>query len=98
MPWINGLATSYFGARGIKDVSEGRFAPETALELMPLTQLAKPVASGVASGMKLVGHGMRPIDMSLGSTNYAVERGLYPDFSKMTRAEKIRYLKTQRID
>lgn len=42
----------------------------------------------------LVGYGTHPADTPLGKT-HAVDSGLYPDFSKMTRAEKMQYLRTQ---
>ena len=51
---------------------------------------------------KIVEYGVNPADTSLGK-QFAVDSGLYPDFSKMTRAEKIKWLKTnqelaQRVD
>lgn len=43
----------------------------------------------------LIGKGFNPSETPLGK-QYAIDSGLYPDFSKMTRAEKIQYLKTQK--
>lgn len=34
-----------FAAKGAYDVSQGKFTPETALELLPLTQIVKPIAN-----------------------------------------------------
>lgn len=54
---------------------------------------------GVGKGFKhpseaLVGKGVNPAETPLGS-RAAIDSGLYPNFSKMTRAEKIQWLKTQ---
>ena len=54
---------------------------------------------GVGKGFKhpseaLVGKGVNLAETPLGSRT-AIDSGLYPNFSKMTRAEKIQWLKTQ---
>ncbi len=43
LPWLDAAATSYFGAHGLQDIANGNFTPETALEVAPLMQMAKPV-------------------------------------------------------
>lgn len=43
-PWADAAMTSYFGAHGLNDISQGKFTPETALEVAPLVQVARPVA------------------------------------------------------
>lgn len=40
-PWLNAGATSVFAAHGLSDVTNGKFTPETALELAPLGQVGK---------------------------------------------------------
>lgn len=42
-PWLDNGVTSFFGANGINDMVHGNANAGTAFELMPLTQLAKPV-------------------------------------------------------
>ncbi len=43
LPWVDAAATSYFGAHGLQEMANGNFTPETALEVAPLMQMAKPV-------------------------------------------------------
>lgn len=43
LPWVDAGLTSYFGAKGLQDIANGKFTPETALEVAPLTQMAKPM-------------------------------------------------------
>lgn len=42
LPWVDAAATSYFGANGLQNARSGNFTPETAMDLMPLGQVAKP--------------------------------------------------------
>ena len=42
-PWADTLASSYFAAHGLQDMANGKFTPETAMEVMPLMQMAKPM-------------------------------------------------------
>ncbi len=43
LPWADAAATSYFGAHGLQEMANGNFTPETALEVAPLMQMAKPM-------------------------------------------------------
>lgn len=43
LPWLDAGATSYFGAKGINDIANGIFTPETAMEVAPLAQMFKPL-------------------------------------------------------
>ena len=43
LPWIDAGVTSIFGAKGLQDMANGKFTPETAMEVMPLMQLGKPM-------------------------------------------------------
>ena len=42
-PWADTLASSYFATHGLQDMANGKFTPETAMEVMPLMQMAKPM-------------------------------------------------------
>ena len=42
-PWIDAAGTSLFGAKGLQDIQNGTFTPETALDVLPLAQVAKPM-------------------------------------------------------
>lgn len=50
-PWVDAAVTSYFGAEGMNDALNGKFTPETAMELAPLLQLYKPAANVTKSGI-----------------------------------------------
>ncbi len=43
LPWLDAAATSYFGAHGLQDIANGKFTPETALEVMPLGKAVSPI-------------------------------------------------------
>ncbi len=43
LPWVDAAATSYFGTHGLQEMANGNFTPETALEVAPLMQMAKPM-------------------------------------------------------
>lgn len=43
LPWINTALTSYFGSQGLRDIQDGNFTPETAINLAPLIQMGKPI-------------------------------------------------------
>ena len=43
LPWLDAAATSHFGAQGLQDVKNGNFTPETAMDLMFLEPIAKPM-------------------------------------------------------
>lgn len=42
-PWIDAAATSLSGAKGLQDIQNGTFTPETALDVSTLAQLVKPM-------------------------------------------------------
>lgn len=50
-PWADMAASSYFGADGINRMMNGEFSPETALEVMPLAQMWRPLTfrNGISS-------------------------------------------------
>ena len=50
-PYVDAGMTSYFGAHGLNDVVNGNVNAWTALEVMPLWRLAKPVAKGAYNTM-----------------------------------------------
>lgn len=43
IPWVDAAIASTFGAQGLQDVQNGKFTPETAMDLLPLSRVAKPV-------------------------------------------------------
>ncbi len=43
LPWADTLTSSYFAAHGLQNMANGNFTPETALEVAPLMQMAKPM-------------------------------------------------------
>ena len=45
LPWLDAAATSYFGAQGLQDIANGKFTPETALEVMPLGRAVPPIVN-----------------------------------------------------
>ena len=48
LPWLDAGLTSVFGAHGIsKSIEEGGVSPESALEIAPLLQVAKPAVNGI---------------------------------------------------
>lgn len=49
LPWADAAVTSGFGAKGMQDVGNGTFTPETAMDLMPLVQVASK--SGRITGL-----------------------------------------------
>lgn len=49
LPYSNAAATSYFGAEGLNDVRNGKFTPETAMELTPLISPYSLMAKQVAN-------------------------------------------------
>lgn len=42
-PYVDAALTSYFGAHGINDIANGNANAMTALEVLPMTRLAKPL-------------------------------------------------------
>lgn len=42
-PYVDAALTSYFGAHGINDIANGRANAMTALEVLPMARLAKPL-------------------------------------------------------
>lgn len=51
-PYINAGISSFFAARGLDDIMHGKFTPETAMDLAPLTQLIKPMYNTLNAGAK----------------------------------------------
>lgn len=49
LPWADAAASSYFGAKGLQDIQNGTFTPETAMDVLPLAQVAKPIYGAGAS-------------------------------------------------
>jgi hypothetical protein len=45
LPWLDAAATSYFGAKGLQDIQNGNFTPETALEVIPLGRAVPPIVN-----------------------------------------------------
>lgn len=41
LPWADAAATSYFGAKGLQDMQNGTFTPETAMDVLPLGRLGR---------------------------------------------------------
>lgn len=52
-PWIDAAATSLSGAKGLQDIQNGTFTPETALDVTPLAQVAKPIYKAARSFLDL---------------------------------------------
>lgn len=52
-PWIDAAATSLSGAKGLQDIQNGTFTPETALDVTPLAQVAKPMYKTAKSSVDL---------------------------------------------
>ena len=54
MPYVNAGLSSIFAAHGLNDIMQGKFTPETAMDIAPLTQLIKPMYEGVRTSSDLV--------------------------------------------
>ena len=53
-PFLDAGITSYFGAEGINDIRNGKFTPETAVNLLPFLQMARPVAEESKAGFDYI--------------------------------------------
>lgn len=51
-PYVDAALTSYFGAHGINDIANGRANAMTALEVLPMARLAKPLWNAGKSAMQ----------------------------------------------
>lgn len=58
-PFLDAGITSYFGAEGINDIRNGKFTPETAVNLLPFLQMARPVAEGAIHSANSLENGFR---------------------------------------
>ncbi len=59
LPWVDAGLSSAFAANGLQDVQNGRFTPQTAMDLMPLAQLGKPMYEA-GKGLYYVAKDWRP--------------------------------------
>ena len=53
MPYVNAGLSSIFAAHGLNDIMQGKFTPETAMDIAPLTQLIKPMYNTLNTEVKL---------------------------------------------
>lgn len=53
-PFIDAGITSYFGAEGMNDLMNGKFTPETAMNLLPFLQMARPVVEESKAGFDFI--------------------------------------------
>lgn len=101
-PVVGGVLGATYGAAAAKDIADNGLNWGNGLQLglsaLPLGRSAykgfRYAWDALPKRANFVGYGINPADTPLGN-RFAIDSGLYPDFSKMTRAEKIQYLKTQ---
>ena len=53
MPYVNAGLSSIFAAHGLNDIMNGKFTPQTAMDIAPLTQLIKPMYNTLNTEVKL---------------------------------------------
>ena len=63
-PFVDALGTSYLGADGIKDIADEEADAFTALEVLPMTRLIKPIFGNQERWRKAIYRNMRPYSYS----------------------------------
>lgn len=66
-PFLDAGITSYFGAEGINDIRNGKFTPETAVNLLPFLQMARPVAEESKAGFDFIRNWRPKLSLSSGN-------------------------------
>ena len=75
MPYVNAGLSSIFAAHGLNDIMNGKFTPQTAMDIAPLTQLAKPMYNTIEKGFNYV-KDWRPF------TSQNLKTSIEPKYSK----------------
>ncbi len=87
LPWVNAGLSSVFSANGLQDVQNGRFTPQTAMDLMPLAQLGKPMYEAGAHLARNINdyNNLRNFIDRYGYTEYKPKIGLIFDDAKLDK-------------
>ena len=87
LPWLDAGVTSIFGAKGLQDMANGKFTPETAMDVMPLGRVVSPI---INEGKHLATNindynNINKFIKRYGYTEYKPKLGLIFDDNKLDR-------------